>query len=127
MHRQTVAKLVARGDLSSRGQGVRGSLDRDEVLALRVTRREAVDRREAEREARRQRASTGQPPDDEHEWLRLREAAQFMGVSTRAISTRARRGRLPFVEHEGRRWFRRDHLELVRHADLVKRPRRHRR
>lgn len=29
---------------------------------------------------------------------------------------------MPFVEHQGRRWFRRDHLELVKHADLVKRP-----
>ena len=60
--------------------------------------------------------------DDEHVWLRTREAAEFMGVSTPAISQRARHGRLPFVEHAGRRWYRRDHLELVKHADLVKRP-----
>lgn len=38
-----------------------------------------------------------QPPADEHEWLRLAEAAEFMGVSPRAMSYRARRGRLPFV------------------------------
>ena len=63
-----------------------------------------------------------QPPDAEHDWLCTREAAALMGVSMPAISQRARRGRLPFVEHEGRRWFRRDHLELVKHADLVKRP-----
>jgi hypothetical protein len=39
-----------------------------------------------------------------------------------AVNKRCRRGRLPFVEKAGRRWFRRDHLELVKHADLVKRP-----
>jgi hypothetical protein len=37
-------------------------------------------------------------------------AAVFMGASQPAISKRARRGRLPFVEHDGRRWFRQDHL-----------------
>ena len=127
VHPQTVAKMVARGDLNSRGQsGVRGSLDRDEVLALAVARREAAKRRQREREAatNRRPASTVQPPDAEHVWLRTREAAAFMGVSQPAISQRARKGRLPFVEHGGRRWFRRDHLELVKHADLVKRPRR---
>ena len=64
------------------------------------------------------------PPDEEHDWLTTAQAAEVMGVSRPAISQRARRGRLPFVEHDGRRWFRRDHLELVKHADLVKRPRR---
>jgi hypothetical protein len=38
-----------------------------------------------------------------------------MGVSQPAISQRAaRKRRLPFVEHKGRRWFRRDHLERVK-------------
>ena len=46
-----------------------------------------------------------------------------MGVTESAIVKRARKGRLPFVEYEGRRWSRRDHLVLVKHADLVKRPR----
>src|SRR6188472_3841581 len=63
MHRQTVAKLVARGDLSSRGQGTWGSLDRDEVVALGVARREAEDRRHRERVARRPRGRSGQPPE----------------------------------------------------------------
>ena len=62
--------------------------------------------------------STVRPPDTEHTWLRTREAAEFMGVSQPAISMRARRGRLPFVELGGRRWFRRD-LELVKQADLA--------
>jgi len=106
VHPQTVAKMVARGDLTSRGQwDVLGSLDRDDVLRLRDARREAAARRQRDREARARRP---------------REAAEFMGVSQPAISKRARRGRLPFVANEGRRWFRRDHLELVKHADLVK-------
>jgi hypothetical protein len=46
----------------------------------------------------------------------------LLGVSAVAVNKRCRRGRLPFVEKAGRRWFRRDHLELVKHADLVKRP-----
>lgn len=124
VHPQTVAKMVARGDLTSRGQsGVLGSLDRDEVLALRAARRKSGDWRACERDARarRRQVSTERPPDTEHTWLRTREAVEFMGVSQPAISQRARRGRLPFVELGGRRWFRRDHLELVKRADLVKR------
>ncbi len=122
VHPQTVAKMVARGELTSRGQGVRGSLDRDEVRALGVARRDAADWREAERVALRRRVRTGEPPDAGHESLRLGEAAAFMDVTEPAISQHARKGRLPFVEHEARRWFRRDHLELVKHADLVKSP-----
>ena len=91
-----------------------------------VARREAAERRQREREARRRR-NAERPPDTEHVWFRTKEAAAFMGVTEPAISQRAREGRLPFVEHDGRRWYRRDHLELVRHADLVKRLRRHRR
>ena len=123
VHKQTVAKMVARGELSSRGQGTWGSLDRDEVLAVGVARREAADRVQRKRSARASRRDRAeQPPDAEHVWLRTAGAAEFMGVTESAIVKRARKGRLPFVEHEGRRWFRRDHLELVRHADLVKRP-----
>ena len=78
MHPQTVAKMVARGDLTSRGpSGVLGSLDRDEVLALSAARREAAEQQQRQRDAResRPRVSTEQPPDDEHVWLRTREAA----------------------------------------------------
>ena len=45
-----------------------------------------------------------------------------LGVSTVAVNKRSRQGRLPFVEKVGRRGFRRDHPELVHHADVVKRP-----
>jgi len=52
VHPQTVAKMLPPGDLTSHGRsGVRGSLDRDEVLALGVARREAAERRQREREA----------------------------------------------------------------------------
>src|SRR4051794_31456102 len=90
--------LVARGELSSRGQGKWGSLDRDEVLAVGVARREAADRVRREREARASRRErAGQPPDAEHVWLGTREAAALMGVTESAISKRALKGRLPFV------------------------------
>jgi hypothetical protein len=63
-----------------------------------------------------------EPPDAEHDWVTGVQAAEILGVRTVAVNKRCRRGRLPFVEKAGRRWFRRDHLELVRQADLVKRP-----
>jgi hypothetical protein len=44
-----------------------------------------------------------------------------MGVGAAAVNVRARRGRLPSAFHDGRRWFRRDHLELVKHADEARR------
>jgi hypothetical protein len=108
VHPQTVAKMVARGDSLRAGSPV-GS---DPWTVTRswhyATRASAKDRRQRRREAGER---------------RTREAAAFMGVFMPAISKRARRGRLPHVEHEGRRWFRRDHLELVKHADLLKLPR----
>ena len=56
VHPQTVAKMVARPDLTSRGQsGVLGSLDRDEVLALSAARCRAGDRQARDREARARR------------------------------------------------------------------------
>ena len=63
-----------------------------------------------------------EPPDAVHEWLSSVQAAELLGVSTVAVNRRCRRGRLPFVEKAGRRWFRRDHPELVKRADLGKRP-----
>lgn len=69
----------------------------------------------------RQHKGRCEPPDAEHDWLTSAHAAELLGVSAVAVNLRCRRGRLPFVEKAGRRWFRRDHLELVRHADLVKR------
>jgi hypothetical protein len=70
----------------------------------------------------RRRKGRFEPPDAAHDGLTSAQAAELLGVSAVAVKLRCRRGRLPFVEKAGRRWFRRDHLELVRHADLVKRP-----
>ena len=90
VHPQTVAKMVARGDLVSRGQaGVLGSLDRDDVVRLRDARMQAAAQRKRKRLAARRLTripTSRRPPDDEHEWMRTREAAAFMGVSQPAIS-----------------------------------------
>jgi len=120
-HVSLIGKLVARGALTSlRG---RASLSRAEVEALAEFRRaaESQARGASELRATRPDGPEPSPPDTEHEWLRTREAAAFMGVSPPDITQRARCGRLPFVIHEGWRWFRRDHLELVKRTDLVKR------
>ena len=66
---------------------------------------------------------TARPPDDAHDWLSSQEAAAVMGVGPTAVRVRARRGKLPSELHDGRRWFRRDHLELVKKADAAKRRR----
>ena len=117
-HVSLIGKLVARGELTSRGRTGRASLDRDRVLKLRAEREE---RSREPRNPPRQRKGWSEPPDTAHDWLTSVQAAELLGVSTVMINKRSRRGRLPFVEKAGRRWFRRDHLELVRHADLVKR------
>ena len=117
-HVSLIGKLVAKGELTSRGRTGRASLDRDQVRELRAKREE---RAQAPKKPRRKRTGWSEPPNAEHDWLTSVQAAELLGVSTVAVNKRARRGRLPFVEKAGRRWFRRDHLELVKHADLVKR------
>ena len=119
-HVSLIGKLVAKGELTSRGRYGRASLDRDQVLKVLAEREE---RSRALRTPSRQRKGRFEPPNAEHAWLTSPQAAELLGVSAVAVNRRCRRGRLPFVEKAGRRWFRRDHLELVRHADLVKRPR----
>lgn len=110
VHVSLIPKMLRRGDLASRPE--RPSLRRTDVEALRDKRAAA---------AGRHRAATPGPPDDDHDWLLAPEAGALMGVGPEAVRIRARRGRLPSVLHDGRRWFRRDHLELVRHADQVRR------
>lgn len=58
----------------------------------------------------------GQPPDLEHEWLTVPQAAEFLGVSTAAVNKRCRQDRLPYAEHGGRRWLRRALLEAAERA-----------
>lgn len=114
VHMSAVPKMIRRGDLRPRSQ--RPRLARADVLVLRDAR--------AAHDAARAAALASQPPQppaSEHEWLTADLAAEMMGVGPEAVRVRARRGKLPSELHDGRRWFRKDHLELVRRADQVKR------
>ena len=121
----SVYRMVSRGDLHPRPRlGTRPSLDRAEVLALarRRSEQQAARREAAEARAARlaeSRRTEGQPPDTEHEWLTVPQAAAFLGVSQVAVNKRCRHDRLPYAEHGGRRWLRRDLLELDRHTRLA--------
>jgi hypothetical protein len=112
VHITLISKMLRRGDLTTRGKPP--ALSRNEVLELAAAR----ETRAAEREARRKARRTGppQPPDDEHLWLLLPAAAEVMGCSSGALKMRATRGKVPFKVHDGRRWFRLDHLELLAYA-----------
>lgn len=105
-HVSLIPKMIRRGDLASRRE--RPSLRRADVEKLR-------ERRVAPKPSKPKRGAP-QPPDSEHDWLLAPEAGALMGVSAEAVRVRARRGRLPSEVHDGRRWFRRDHLELVARA-----------
>jgi hypothetical protein len=98
VHPQTVAKMVARGDLNSRGRTGRASLARDQVLKLRAEREE---RSRAPKNPPRQGTGWSEPPDAEHDWLTSVQAAELLGVSTVTVHKRCRGGRLPFVEKVG--------------------------
>lgn len=117
-HVSLIGKLVAKGKLTSRGRPGQASLDRDQVLRLRAEREE---RAREPKHPPRQRKGWSEPPDAEHDWMTSVQAAELLGVGVVAVNKRGRHGRLPFVEKVGRRSFRRDHLELVKHADLVER------
>lgn len=114
VHVSAVPKMTRRGDLTPRR--ARPSLLRADVEALRDLR--------AQPKPQRPSRGAPRPPDDQHAWLLADEAGALMGVGPEAVKIRARRGRLPSELHDGRRWFRRDHLELVKHADDVKRGKR---
>lgn len=117
VHLSAIPKMIRRGDLTKREQ--RPILRRSEVVAYRDARLAAEQSRPRHPEPKAPPA----PPDDEHDWLSTEEAAAFMGISRVAVSARARRGRLPSVVASGRRWYRRDHLALVRRAEEAKRRR----
>lgn len=116
VHMSAVPKLIRRGDLTPRDR--RPRLNRAAVVALRAARAAA---NEEQRQARRETRLPPQPPDADHEWLSAVEAGDLMGIGPAGVRVRARRGRLPSTTHDGRVWFRRDHLELVRRADQAKR------
>ncbi|GAB3267042.1 hypothetical protein GCM10027425_33660 [Alteromonas gracilis] len=115
--------MVARGWIVPEA-GRRPALPRDQVLAAPERLQEERTAAAAARAEQQYRAApTGPPapPDEVHQWLRIKDAAQLMGVSRQAVAARARRGRLPsIVDDGGIRWFRKDHLELVMKADQAK-------
>lgn len=112
-HVSLIGKLVARGDLTSRGREGRASLDRDQVIGLRGLR----EQRERDRQARRRpRMGRMDPPDEVHLWLTTAQVAELVGISVVAVNKRCRRERLPYVDKAGRRWIRWDLLEQVEPA-----------
>ncbi|WP_210503342.1 helix-turn-helix domain-containing protein [Nocardioides xinjiangensis] len=118
VHMSAVPKMIRRGDLAKREQ--RPILSRADVDDYRDARLAAVQARDEERDLASQLTSPA-PPDMEHDWLLAEAAGAVMGISRVAVNARARRGRLPSVVAGGRRWYRRDHLELILRAEEAKR------
>lgn len=115
-HVSNVAKLVSKGELTSRG-GRSGSLARVEVETL-VQRRAA---RKAELAARgpRRYQRVDHRPDSEHDWVAPREVAVRLGVSTVTVRRRIGYETWPGTVHQGYYWMRREHLELLEQAQCV--------
>lgn len=115
-----VPKMVGRSKLHPRRQaGKEPTLDLTEVEALRDRREAAVRTRATrhDREVSRQRT----PPDDDHVWLSVPEAAELLGISRQAVNVRARKDQLSSVMKGDRRWIRRDLLEMSERARAVSR------
>lgn len=106
-HVSAVHKLVAKGQLTSRGR-VAGALHRDQVEALATERAAAA----AARPLRRRLAPADPRPDADHDWMSAPAAAEILGVTPRAVTARLRRDRLPGVQHRGRWWMQRQHVLL---------------
>jgi excisionase family DNA binding protein len=52
-----------------------------------------------------------------HPWFTTnREAAQILGVSRSRVNQLVNAGRLPFVEYQGRRYFRRQQIQVIANA-----------
>jgi hypothetical protein len=120
VHKSNIPKMLRRGELTKRRQ--RPILNRAEVIACRDAREAAcralAEAREKAREPRRPR-----PPDSKHDWLLADAAAAVMGISRVAVNARARREQLPSAKSDGRRWYRRDHLELLLRSQTASRDR----
>jgi excisionase family DNA binding protein len=120
-HVSNVPKLVRRGLLTSVRRR-EGALDRAEVEAL-------AERRATEREARaarppRRYQRVDYRPDTDHDWLSPRQVAELLGVTPTAVRRRIQRETMPATENGGRYWVRRDLLEQVEAARLVRKTRR---
>ena len=127
-HISYVPKLIRKGQLSTRSHRANRrlpSLKREEVQALTAARALAAEQRTREAQRRTEsRRRVRRPPDDEHEWLRVSEVSRLLGITSAAVHQRARRERLPAKLSDGLRWIRRDHLEQVEAARLVRKTRR---
>jgi hypothetical protein len=60
-------------------------------------------------------------PDDDHDWLSLRDVAELVGFTWPRVMWRIRRGKLQATKNGGRYWVRRDHLQRVEAARIAKR------
>lgn len=120
VHMSAIPKMIRRGDLAKRNR--RPILCRADVLAFRDARL-AAEQARLETRGLSEKPVGPEPPDREHDWLLAGEAGAVMGISAVAVNARARRGRLPSVLASGRRWYRRDHLELVLRAEEARRKR----
>lgn len=121
VHKATIPKLRRRGELTTRPDGERPAYDRQQVTELRNRRAQPRPEPPTLQPPPPYEPWRASPPDDAQDWLTSDQAAALMGVTRNAVNDRAKRGRLPSEMHDGRRWFRRDHLELVRRVDQVKR------
>lgn len=89
-----VYKLVAQGVIPKARKHARSGLDRDDVEQLAVAR-----------------YRPGHPC-----WVNTVEAAEILDLSRQRVSQLASEIRLPFVEHDGRRLYRRCQVEVVANA-----------
>lgn len=120
-HVSNIPKLNRKGLLHSERRR-EGSLNRAEVEALaerRASEKAALVTREPRRYQR-----VDHRPDSEHEWLSPSQVAEMLGVTRPAVQGRINRGKLPAVQNGGRWWVRRDLLEQVEAARLVRKTRR---
>ena len=119
-HFSNVAKLIRKGDLTSTGKrGASLNRSRSRPWPSAGCRASGQSRPVTPQvSARRPR------PDHEHEWLSPRQVAELLGVTRPAVQGRIHRGTLPAVENGGRFWVRRDLLEQVEAARLVRKTRR---
>lgn len=99
---------IERREVQSNAQPALSRVSVEEFAGEWAIRRAEKDRRVAQREARR-----SGPPDDEHVWLNPTTAALVLGISVSRLRQLAVDERVPFTQHGGRRWYRRDHAEQL--------------
>jgi hypothetical protein len=117
--RGVIATAVRQGRIEQRDvPRALPSLKRSSVEAFKAEYVSQVRDREETARARAAAAAERQvalgPPDDGHVWLDVATTALVLGVSRSRVAQLAATDRLPhWRSNTGRRWFRRDHVELV--------------